>query len=123
MRSFVNGKKIITLLNENHRINKEFLKYKERYFLEANALQNIVCEKESLFMLLEKKIDEFNLGNRALNVLKNNSIKIVLDLIIKKERELLRKKGCGKITIKEIKEKILNPNNLRFGMEVPKDLF
>jgi len=79
--------------------------------------------KKPIVAILAKSTFDFDISVRARNVLSNLGIETIGDLIIKKEQEISRRKNCGPKTVKEIKEKILDPYKLKFGMEIPKDLF
>jgi len=67
---------------------------------------------------LDRTVDEFKLSVRTANCLQNANIRYVGELVQKTEEELLESKNFGPKSLKEIKEVILEPLGLSFGMEV-----
>jgi len=79
------------------------------------SLENIEEKK----ILLQKKVEELGLNNRIMNVLKPNKIETVADLVSMTEEEMIKLKGFGKTSLKELKE-ILEGYGLELGMDVKK---
>jgi len=69
--------------------------------------------------ILDKQIEELELGIRVINALKIHKpeIKTIGDLILMSEGELLRIPGFGRKSLKEVKE-VLNLIDLRLDMEI-----
>jgi Bacterial RNA polymerase, alpha chain C terminal domain len=68
--------------------------------------------------LLSRKLDEFELSFRTANCLKNDNIVYLGDLVQKTEAEMLRTPNFGRKSLNELKEAVLAPLGLHFGMEV-----
>ncbi len=68
--------------------------------------------------VLKKRIDEFNLSARAVNVLKSIGINYLYQLVMKTKEELLEAKNFGKKSLKEV-ETLLENYGLSMGMKLP----
>ena len=66
---------------------------------------------------LFKSVEELELSVRAMNCLRNASIRYIGELVQKTEQEMLKTKNFGRKSLKEIKE-ILSSMNLQFGMKL-----
>ncbi len=66
---------------------------------------------------LFKSVEELELSVRAMNCLRNASIRHIGELVQKTEQEMLKTKNFGRKSLKEIKE-ILSSMNLQFGMKL-----
>jgi DNA-directed RNA polymerase subunit alpha len=66
---------------------------------------------------LFKSVEELELSVRAMNCLRNASIRYIGELVQKTEQEMLKTKNFGRKSLKEIKE-ILASMNLQFGMKL-----
>ncbi len=67
---------------------------------------------------LYRKVTDFELSVRSGNALKNARIKVIGELVIKSESEMLKTKNFGKNSLTEIKE-LLSAMGLCFGMKIP----
>ena len=72
----------------------------------------------SLDEYLYRKVADFELSVRSGNALKNAGIKVIGELVIKTESEMLKTKNFGRSSLTEMKE-ILNGMGLTFGMKLP----
>lgn len=78
-------------------------------------------EFEKIRKLLMMNVNEMELSVRASNCLKDNNIKILADLLVKTEAEMLKFRNFGKKSLNELKDKV-NELGLSFGMDVSKYL-
>ncbi len=67
--------------------------------------------------LFHRPVDDLELSVRSANCLKNAGIKIIGDLVVKTEGEMLKTKNFGRKSLNEIKE-ILGEMGLGFGMKL-----
>ncbi|WP_084417508.1 DNA-directed RNA polymerase subunit alpha [Chrysiogenes arsenatis] len=74
-------------------------------------------DRDELFSILNKSVEELELSVRSYNCLNNINIDTIADLVIKTENELLKTKNFGKKSLLEIKE-ILKEMNLTLGMNL-----
>lgn len=73
-------------------------------------------KKRRIDTVLDQRIGDFELSVRATNCLEAAEIRTVRDLVIRTESEMLRIRNLGRKALNEIKETILNPKGLSFGM-------
>lgn len=93
-----------------------FVNFDEDY---VPAVDEDLCEANTnLDEYLYRKVADFELSVRSGNALKNAGIKIVGELVIKTESEMLKTKNFGRSSLTEMKE-ILNGMGLTFGMKLP----
>jgi DNA-directed RNA polymerase subunit alpha len=67
---------------------------------------------------LYRKVTDFELSVRSGNALKNAGIKVIGELVIKTESEMLKTKNFGQSSLTEMKD-ILSGMGLSFGMKIP----
>lgn len=67
---------------------------------------------------LYRKVTDFELSVRSGNALKNAGIKVIGELVIKSESEMLKTKNFGRNSLTEMKD-LLAGMGLSFGMEIP----
>lgn len=67
------------------------------------------------------KVEALELSVRAVNVLQTLQIRTMFDLVRRNEQELLKLRNCGKKTVQEIKQKLLE-KNLVIGMELSEEI-
>jgi len=67
---------------------------------------------------LYRKVTDFELSVRSGNALKNAGIKVIGELVIKSESEMLKTKNFGRNSLTEMKD-LLNSMGLTFGMTIP----
>ena len=79
---------------------------------EARKAQQELLEK------LDLPIEHLELGARASNCLSGENIRLLKDLVIRSESDLLKIRNFGKTSLSEIKER-LQKLNLTLGMELP----
>jgi DNA-directed RNA polymerase alpha subunit len=68
---------------------------------------------------LFRKLDEFELSIRTSSCLKNDNLVYLGDLVKRTEAEMSRVPNISRKVLDEIKEAVLKPLDLRFGMEFP----
>jgi DNA-directed RNA polymerase subunit alpha len=68
--------------------------------------------------VLDKSIEELELGVRAYNCLKNANIYTLKDLVSKTESDLLKTKHFGRKSLQQVKH-VLDSMGLSLGMETP----
>jgi DNA-directed RNA polymerase subunit alpha len=74
-------------------------------------------EDERLYDQLSRSVDELELSVRSYNCLKNADIRMIGDLVIRTEPEMLKTKNFGRKSLNEIKE-ILQEMGLSLGMSI-----
>ncbi|MBV5340034.1 MAG: hypothetical protein J0665_10845 [Deltaproteobacteria bacterium] len=67
---------------------------------------------------LYRSVTDFELLVRSGNALKNAGIKVIGELVIKSESEMLKTKNFGRNSLTEMKD-LLNGMGLKFGMIIP----
>lgn len=67
---------------------------------------------------LYRKVTDFELSVRSGNALKNAGIKVIGELVIKSESEMLKTKNFGRNSLTEMKD-LLSGMGLTFGMTIP----
>jgi DNA-directed RNA polymerase subunit alpha len=72
----------------------------------------------SLDEYLYRRVTDFELSVRSGNALKNAGIKVIGELVIKSESEMLKTKNFGRNSLTEMKN-LLNGMGLTFGMIIP----
>lgn len=72
---------------------------------------------EDLKDVLDKSIEELDLGVRAYNCLKNANIYTLKDLVLKTESDLLKTKHFGRKSLQQVKH-VLDSMGLSLGMEL-----
>ena len=77
-----------------------------------------VSKTRVLMPLLRKPVNILHLSTRPRNLLENQGLSQIGDLVHMKRGELLRLPECGKITVREIEDK-LQVYDLGLGMYVP----
>jgi len=103
-----------------NRMNVEMGKYREAAAAAANILFPLTQNsgenpKNSLEILLQKPMSDFELSVRAQNCLKLANIETLGDLASKTEAEMLRIRNLGQHALNELKQ-ILSAYGLNFGM-------
>jgi DNA-directed RNA polymerase subunit alpha len=73
--------------------------------------------KQEIFNLLDKSIEELELSVRAYNCLKNANIKTLAELCSKTDSDMLRTKNFGRKSLEEIKN-VLTELGLSLGMDL-----
>ncbi|MDD4180129.1 MAG: DNA-directed RNA polymerase subunit alpha [Victivallaceae bacterium] len=73
---------------------------------EKDAVSLLTEEEAKLFKTLSMTVEHLDLSVRAVNCLKNASIKIIGELVTKSESKMLKYRNFGKKSLDEIKEKI-----------------
>ena len=91
-----------------------------RTFSLRSGISAVADRKEGLKLLalMNQTIDIFKYSTRVGNCLHRTKIKTIGDLIMKRERDLLKVKHLGKGSLEEIVNK-LNELHLYLGMEIP----
>jgi len=93
-----------------------FVNFDEDY---VPAVDKDLCEANTdLDEYLYRKVTDFELSVRSGNALKNAGIKVIGELVVKSESEMLKTKNFGRSSLTEMKE-ILNGMGLTFGMKLP----
>jgi DNA-directed RNA polymerase subunit alpha len=77
--------------------------------------EDVVPGDDDLLARLDRPIDDLGLSVRALNSLKNSSIRTLKDLVELAEEDLLKVKNVGEKALQEIRD-LLTAEDLRFGM-------
>jgi DNA-directed RNA polymerase subunit alpha len=72
----------------------------------------------SLDEYLYRRVTDFELSVRSGNALKNAEIKVIGELVIKSESEMLKTKNFGRNSLTEMKD-LLSGMGLTFGMTIP----
>lgn len=72
----------------------------------------------SLDEYLYRRVTDFELSVRSGNALKNAGIKVIGELVIKSESEMLKTKNFGRNSLTEMKD-LLSGMGLKFGMIIP----
>ena len=80
---------------------------------EESSPQNEVLQNENLY----RSVDELELSVRSANCLQNANIKLIGELVLRTEAEMLKTKNFGRKSLKEIKE-ILATMGLSLGMKL-----
>ena len=75
-------------------------------------------ENTSLDEYLYRRVTDFELSVRSGNALKNAGIKVIGELVIKSESEMLKTKNFGRNSLTEMKA-LLSGMGLTFGMTIP----
>jgi DNA-directed RNA polymerase subunit alpha len=75
-------------------------------------------DEETLGVLLDRSIDDFDLSVRSTNCLKNANIHTLRDLVSRSEKEMLETKGLGAKSLEEL-QALLERFGLSFGMQQP----
>lgn len=106
-----------------NRMNTEMGKYHEAVTTAINTLFPLTQNsgenpKNSLEILLQKPVSDFDLSVRAQNCLKLANIETLGDLASKTESEMLRIRNLGRHCLNELKQ-ILSDHGLSFGMTAP----
>lgn len=96
-------------------VDRLFLEAKQRYGLRAIGFE----EREKVRALLSKGVEFLEPTKRTVNCLRDAGIETILDLVSRKEEEMLQIKNFGEKSLEEIKEK-LEKFGLYFGMDVEK---
>jgi len=76
-------------------------------------------EKEEMRRALELPVEELGMGNRVSNVLKNKNINKLKDVVKYTEEEMLNFPNFGKVSLKEVKERLAE-YNLSLNMDLKK---
>jgi len=76
-------------------------------------------EKEEMRGALELPVEELGTGNRVSNVLKNKNINKLKDIVKYTEEEMLNFPNFGKVSLKEVKERLAE-YNLSLNMDLKK---
>lgn len=93
-----------------------FVNFDEDY---VPAVDEDLCEANTdLDEYLYRKVTDFELSVRSGNALKNAGIKIIGELVIKSESEMLKTKNFGRNSLTEMKD-LLSGVGLKFGMIIP----
>lgn len=96
-------------------------------FIEVDESKTVVAHEEGakkgavagedLKDVLDKSIEELDLGVRAYNCLKNANIYTLKDLVLKTESDLLKTKHFGRKSLQQVKH-VLDSMGLSLGMEL-----
>ena len=81
------------------------------------AVKKGVKSTASMKDVLDKSIEELELGVRAYNCLKNANIYTLKDLVSKTESDLLKTKHFGRKSLQQVKH-VLDSMGLSLGMEL-----
>lgn len=94
-------------LNLSAKIMNDHLKLfiEEGVFVEGEEEEK-EDEKERIKKLLNMPVEELGMGNRVMNVLKNKNIHRLSDLVMKTEEEMLQYPNFGKVSLKEVKDRL-----------------
>lgn len=94
-------------LNLSAKIMSDHLKLfiEEGVFVEGGEEEK-EDEKERIRKLLNMPVEELGMGNRVMNVLKNKNIHKLNDLVMKSEEEMLKYPNFGKVSLKEVKDRL-----------------
>lgn len=113
-------KKRIGSLKENvedlYRQYSSRLREPEKIYLERLNLEYLNCSEDDR-RYVNITIDELNFSTRTNNALKNMGVEYIGQLINFDESYLLKFRNIGKVSIKELQNKLAE-NGLRLGMEV-----
>ncbi len=93
-----------------------FVNFDEDYVLPID--ENIQETGTDLDEYLYRKVTDFELSVRSGNALKNAGIKVIGELVIKSESEMLKTKNFGRNSLTEMKD-LLSGMGLSFGMKIP----
>jgi cytidine deaminase len=88
---------------------------------DLEALKSELPEAAQLEDLIRPK-DEFELTVRAYNGLANTELVYVFEVAMKPARELLRRRNFGRMSLNDIRESMLAPFGLDFGMKFSPEL-
>ncbi|MEA1913167.1 MAG: DNA-directed RNA polymerase subunit alpha [candidate division WOR-3 bacterium] len=77
----------------------------EGIFVEEEK-ESLEDKKEKISKALEISVEELDMGNRVMNVLKKQNINKLKDIVTKKEEELLSFLNFGEISLREVKNKL-----------------
>jgi DNA-directed RNA polymerase subunit alpha len=93
-----------------------FVNFDEDY---VPSIDEDIQEAETDFdEYLYRKVTDFELSVRSGNALKNAGIKVIGELVLKSESEMLKTKNFGRSSLTEMKD-ILSGMGLSFGMKIP----
>lgn len=94
-------------LNLSAKIMSDHLKLfiEEGVFVEGGEEEK-EDEKERIRKLLNMPVEELGMGNRVMNVLKKKNIHKLNDLVVKLEEEMLKYPNFGKVSLKEVKDRL-----------------
>ncbi|MEO0293717.1 MAG: DNA-directed RNA polymerase subunit alpha [candidate division WOR-3 bacterium] len=79
--------------------------------------EELSLEKEEKRRILDLSIEELDVGNRVSNVLKSKNITKIRDLVKYSEEDLLKFPNFGKVSLKEVKDKLAQ-FNLTLNMDL-----
>jgi len=77
----------------------------EDIFVEEEK-ESLEDKKEKISKALEISVEELDMGNRVMNVLKKQNLNKLKDIVTKKEEELLSFLNFGEISLREVKNKL-----------------
>ena len=89
----------------------------EEEVFEEGEESKIGDEKGRIRDILKILVEELGMGNRVMNVLNKKNIKILGDLVSKSEEEMMQYPNFGKVSLKEVKER-LSEYGLKFNMDI-----
>lgn len=94
-------------LNLSAKIMSDHLKLfiEEGVFVEGEE-EDAEDEKERIRKILSMPVEELGMGNRVMNVLKKKNLHTLNDLVNKSEEEMLQYPNFGKVSLKEVKDRL-----------------